>query len=481
MVNKDAIEMMVEKFRRQGMPRHCGVCRRSPLCSKNNIEQTCPWLKKSRLVLSKIRAVLLAILFFSFSTFVFADTFSAVIGPQGGEILLPDSKIKLVIPQGALSNTVTIQISTVSNDTLSGATPTNTSLLSVVDCQPQGLVFNKPVFLTYTLTQAEIPGTSVELGLYDSAQNKIIPTGQISTVSADGYSVTFSLMHFSTYAALKNLTPQGAPIGGGVKIPLPDLLTGSYGHSIPITVPPGRKGVQPSIGLAYHSSGGSSWVGQGFSLNPGYIVRSTRLGPPSYIDTQDTFYFITDAGTTELVNLVDNLYQAKIESAFARFYKETDDSWTVINKDGSILKFGQSGDSKEISDQGTFSWYLTRIQDNNGNYVAYSYIKDQGKVYPARIDYAGNEATGTLPTNSVEFVLEPKDDITSSYISGSKIVTAKRLREIDVKVNSQLVWRYVFEYAYSADTNRSLLRSAAQYSSDNKNLPIQRFDYQLSH
>ena len=363
---------------------------------------------------------------------------------------------------------------------MEGAQPSGTSLLSVVECKPYGLVFTKPVSIVYSLDHAEIPGTPVELGLYDSVQKKIVSTGQTSIVPADGYTLTFSIMHFSTYAALLNLVPQSTPIGSGVKIPLPDLFTGAFGHAIPITIPPGRKGMQPAIGFTYHSSNPNSWVGLGFSLNPGYIVRSTKLGPPTYDDSKDTFYFITDAGTTELVHLIDNLYQAKIESSFNRFYKQPDDSWKVVGKDGSVLMFGQTADSKETSSSGTFDWYVTRATDTNGNYIAFSYTKDQGKVYLSRIDYTGNDI-GTSPTNSVEFILDSRDDIISSYVSTAKIATTKRLKEIDVKVNSDLVWRYVLAYAPSPDTNRSLLTSITQSASDNKNLPMQKFSYQKSH
>jgi len=399
------------------------------------------------------------------------------IGPDGGEVLSADGKVKAVIPAGALNSTQKIRIVPVSKDTLQNAAPGGTSLLSVVECKPYGLVFNKPVEITYTLYQAEIPGTPVELGLYDSIQNKIISTGQTSTVPEDGYTISFTIMHFSTYAALKNLTPQGTPIGGGVKIPLPDLFTGSFSHAISISVAAGRKGIQPALALSYRSSNPNSWVGLGFSLNPGYIVRSTKLGPPSYIDTQDTFYFITDAGTTELVNLIDNLYQARIESAFTKFYKEPDDSWKAVAKDGSVLRFGQSSQAKETSTSGTFTWYLTKATDTNGNFIGYQYTKDQGKCYLARIDYTGNEM-GVSAVNSVELFLESRNDVFSSYISTAKIVTAKRLKEIQVKVNSDLVWRYVLEYSYSPDTNRSLLNSITQSGSDEKSLPMQRFTYQ---
>jgi len=402
-----------------------------------------------------------------------------LITPEGGEVISPDGKVKLTIPDGALSQNAYIKILNVNKDTLESQKPANETLLSVVECKPYGLVFQIPATITYTLNQAEIPGTSVELGFYDYIQDKIIPTGQISTVATDSYSIHFSIMHFSTYAALKDMISSGAPIGSYTKIPLPDMFTGSFGHSIPLAVSPGRKGMQPSLALNYRSSNSNSWLGIGFNLNPGYIVRSTRLGPPSYDDIKDTFYFVTDSGTTELVHLTDNLYQAKIESSFAKFFKEPDDSWKIIGKDGSVIRLGQTANSKEVSTSGTYSWYITKAIDTNKNYIEYTYIKDQGKCYLSCIDYTGNDA-GLSPASSVEFFLEGREDIPSSYISTSKISTAKRLKEIQVKVNSELAWKYILEYEYSVDTNRSLLKSIIQQGADGKELPKQSFEYQTA-
>lgn len=401
-----------------------------------------------------------------------------LIGPEGGEVFSPDGKVKLTIPPGALSAPQQIRILNVDKQSLANLAPEGKTLLRAVECKSdKSGDFLLPLTITYFLDEAQIPGTAISLGLYENG--KIYLTSDPSVIPVDGYTATFHIQHFSTYTALASLTPQSTPIGSGVKIPLPDLLTGSFSSSIPITIPPGRKGMQPQLSLNYRSSNPNSWVGMGFSLNPGYIVRSTRLGPPSYNDTQDTFYLITDAGTTELVHLIDNLYQAKVESSFTKFFKEFNDSWKAVAKDGSVLQFGQDPDSKEISSKGTFSWHLTKAVDTNGNYIQFRYAKDQGKTYLSRIDYTGNDV-GLSPTNSIEFVLEPgqRDDIISSYISTSKITTAKRLKEIKVSQGYDLVWRYALEYGYSSDTNRSLLKSITQYGSDGKSLPKQEFTYQ---
>lgn len=401
------------------------------------------------------------------------------IGPEGGEVVSFDGKVKVIIPAGALSESTYISLLPLDKASLQEAAPEDHTLLSIVECKPYGLNFNKPIQLIYTLDEAEVPGTPVGLGFYDSLQDKINLTGIDSVIASDGYTVNFTISHFSTYATLKNLLPtKGAPIGSGVEIPLPDIFTGAFSHSYPLTLPPARLGMQPNLALVYRSSNPNSWTGLGFSLNPGYIVRSTRLGPPTYIDEEDTFYFVNPQGTTELAHLVDNLYQAKIESGFTKFFKEAGDFWRVVSKEGAVLIFGQTDNSREISTQGTFSWYLTKAVDSNGNYIEYNYTKNEGKCYLSSIDYTGNEKTALSPRHKIEFFLEPREDTFSSYLSTSKIATTKRLSEIHVKLNDDLVWRYKLEYEYSPDTHRSLLKSITQYAADGKSFPTQSFSYQ---
>jgi len=403
-----------------------------------------------------------------------------------------DGKIKLVIPEGALNNNkarlsaalpeARITIETITRQGFPAAAfPKDSQFLIGADFKPDDLFFKKEAVLIITLPEAQVPGTRIQLYYYSPGAKRFIAEGLPASVAKDSYTVSFKIRHFSGYAAFKNLIPTSAPIGAGVKIPLPDLLTGSFSHSVPLTIPPGRKGMQPSLSLNYRSSNSNSWTGLGWSLNPGYIVRSTRLGPPSYDDQKDTFYFITDAGTTELVWLIDNLYQAKIESSFAKFFKESNDSWRVLGKDGSQLFFGQSGESKETSPFGTFSWYLTKAIDNNNNYIIYTYIKDLGKSYLSRIDYTGNDATGTSPTNSVELFTESREDILSSYISSAKISTSRRLNRIETRVDTDPVWVYKLDYGLSPDTNRSLLKSVTQFDAkEEKSFPAQEFEYQAA-
>jgi len=84
----------------------------------------------------------------------------------------------------------------------------------------------------------------------------------------------------------------------------PDLFTGRAATAIPIMVPPGRKGLQPALALAYSSSGRNGWVGVGWSLDLGSIERSTKNGVPKH-DASDTFMFSFQGVTSELVQIPD--------------------------------------------------------------------------------------------------------------------------------------------------------------------------------
>ncbi len=394
-----------------------------------------------------------------------------LIGPEGGEVLSYDGKAKLIVPEGAVLEPTYISITSIDSDFFDEKFPQNYKSSIGVQCEPMGLILQKEAQLILKLDEEEVPGTELSLGLYSYGFDIVELLGQSSPVEKDGITVTFNLWHFSEYFGLKSMISQGAPIGSGVQVPLPNLLTGSYGYEVPIIVPPGRAKMQPAVSIKYNSSSSNSWVGYGWNLNPGYITCSTKSGIPSYDDNQDTFILVNGNSSSELVYLIDNLYQSRVESEFSKFYKEADDSWRVMQKDGTVLFFGTGLDSKESSIKGVFAWKLTQVMDNNGNTINFSYIKDEGKSYLSGISYNNG-------THMIDFYLEDRNDIVSSYISGSKILMRKRLRRVEVSIGYDLAWRYELDYGYASETNRSLLKSVQRFTSDGKAFPVQEFNYQ---
>ncbi|MBL7069623.1 MAG: hypothetical protein ISS34_07180 [Candidatus Omnitrophica bacterium] len=255
-----------------------------------------------------------------------------------------------------------------------------------------------------------------------------------------------------------------------------DLATGAATMSVAITVPPGRKNMQPKLALSYSSNNSNGVCGMGWAIPANYIQRSTKDGIPSY-DLSDTFLFMSSGSNAELVNIGNNEYRAKIESAFMKYVYEGL-SWTVYDKTGTRYLFGSSGASRVANGSKVFAWYLDKVIDVYGNYLTYIYEKAaDGQIYLKEIKYTGGE--GLLPDKSVVFnYATGRPDKLYSYRSGWEIATTKLLSSIHVNLGGSLVWRYEISYTTSSDTGRKLLQSIRVYDKIGNSLPPKTFTYQ---
>lgn len=250
--------------------------------------------------------------------------------------------------------------------------------------------------------------------------------------------------------------------------------TGAASTSIPIEVPPGRKGMAPNLSLNYNSfTMSNGWVGTGWHLDMGDIRKSGRTNVP--------YVFVINGSPVELITRSQwgaGYYGAKIEGEFTKYYLNSD-TWEVTKKDGTKYYYGRSINSKQQDSNGTFKWSLDKVQDTNGNYMEITYTQDQGEIYPDRIDYTRGNGNDT--GNYVKFNLESRTDINTVYALGSKVVIANRLRSIETFGNGQLSRRYILDYTYSPHSSRSLLSSVTVYGSDGTSaLPPITFTYQTT-
>lgn len=255
-----------------------------------------------------------------------------------------------------------------------------------------------------------------------------------------------------------------AGLGGEVRA---DAFTGTLTTSIPINVPVGRNGIQPSLQLVYSNTAGNGWVGMGWKLELGSIERQTRFG----VDYSKDDYTVQMSGiTSDLVAAPapapSGEYRAKLEGAFFRI-KKTTSGFEVTDKKGTKYYFGQTTASRVTNPSDStkvFKWLLDRVEDRDGNYMTATYVADQGQEYLAQVDYTGN---GTVqPTNSIKFYRETRPDIQALYVSNFKIVTAQRLKTIEVLGGGLRMRAYKLSYSNSANTSRSQLSSVQQYGSD---------------
>ena len=264
-----------------------------------------------------------------------------------------------------------------------------------------------------------------------------------------------------------------------------DLATGSATANIPIVVPPGRKNMQPSLGLSYSSNNPSGICGVGWGLTTSSIQRSTKKGVPKY-DNTDTFVFASSgsSGDLVLINAPNNEYRQKIETGFMKYvFDSANSKWMVWDKAGTKYIFGSSSASRIINSDGTktFAWFLDRVEDVYGNAALFTYEKDGGQIYLSKVNYTANASvTPQLAADKeVSFIYETgRPDITYNNRTGWQLATARRLNEVRALVDSALVWRYVLTYSVSGDTSRSLLSQITLFDAAGNPLPPKKFTYQ---
>ena len=178
--------------------------------------------------------------------------------------------------------------------------------------------------------------------------------------------------------------------------------TGAFTYNYPISVPPGRLGVQPSLALSYSSQGAIyGELASGWTLS----VPELRLDTSSSVLEQTFFegtflggdrrrYISTMAGGRPLVAVnegalgvgVAAAFRAKNDSSYARYEKMQSGSpykWRVLTTDGVTHYFGDGSLAPFSNDR----WMpLTRSVDPYGNTIEYQW----GELGLASVSYTSN-------------------------------------------------------------------------------------------
>lgn len=236
------------------------------------------------------------------------------------------------------------------------------------------------------------------------------------------------------------------------EVPATAANGGAARLSHPIPIPPGRRGLAPHLALEYNSSERSGLAGVGWNLALGAIQRSTRNG----LDFQGRAFEHDGEELAARTDWGGDHYGLKREEGFSKYRLLSPAAgWVVTSRDGLRFVFGSHAGSRLESPFGVFRWCLDRVEDPNGNYYTISYFKDQGQIYPQRIDYTGHPQAS--PTHAVLFAYADRPDPVVSYLSRTRVVTAKLLSTITTKANGQTA--RVFELSYEQGASgRSRLR-----------------------
>jgi YD repeat-containing protein len=269
-------------------------------------------------------------------------------------------------------------------------------------------------------------------------------------------------------------------VGGGVSV---DPFTGTATASIPIDVPPGRNGMQPSLSLVYESGGGNGWVGMGWKLEHQGIFRQDKFGVSYTNNVGPNAFLVKMSGVRDDLVEAPGLpgeWRAKIEGGFSRIQQIGSGStmyWVATSRDGRKFYFGQTSASRlaDPSDATKiFAWCLDKVIDLDGNYMELTYWGDtaNNQGYLDQISYGGHDGTGGVTPKAHTHVIKlyrdagTRPDQPDMYLANYRMKTKYLLKTIEVKANENPVRTYEFTYNVSPATSRSLLASVKQHGKD---------------
>jgi len=416
------------------------------------------------------------------------------------ETVIRTEEAELVIPAGAADEGTAVKITKVEDpegipDNIRGAS-------AVYKFETDGYIFKEPVIVKIGYNAAAIPS-------YFSASNLRIFSREdaggewtalkVNELNTAGHWISSAVTHFSEFivgtlslpSAPEHLNvnpnarkeePMISPLDGITSVKPPQ--GNNYGNAAvnyPFSIPPGRAGMSPEVVLTYSGSKGNGVCGIGWDIAFDSIRRSAKNGVPLY-DHTDVF---THAGV-ELVETDSGagyreFFRKTEDGAFLRYrYFSSGDYWTVADKNGKKMYFGQTENSRENGQtisgdrQGSFLWALTRVEDLNGNFMEYAYLKNSERAFLDEIRYTGNTVTSDDPAFKVRFSYASRDDGYFTTEGGIDRGVFLKMSAVAVYYGLDEVNSYDLTYEQSPSSFRTRLRSVT----DNRTGYATTFNYE---
>jgi RHS repeat-associated protein len=287
-------------------------------------------------------------------------------------------------------------------------------------------------------------------------------------------------------------SPKGAfsvsPTGGGV-------------YSVAIEAPTGLKEIQPNIAITYNSQSGQGIVGYGCNVSGISVITRAPKDIAHDLTAKGITFQNTDAFYIDGKRL---LFQSGTEGAEGAVYTPEGEPFTEVimhtstynssptiwfearSCNGITYKYGTTiSHSLFVYNNGAYyqnAWYISRVEDQTGNYMTFSYDHDHNFVYPSQIAYGyNNNGSGSSKTVNFTYEDEPNDQ-PSFYVKGIKVTKAKRLSNIRTASGSTTYRSYNLTYTNMTLGNRilSALSSINEKNGNNSQLPQMGLEWQSS-
>lgn len=264
---------------------------------------------------------------------------------------------------------------------------------------------------------------------------------------------------------------------------------GSANYTIPLEVPAGRAGVAPELALTYNSRGGNGLIGVGWSLSGLSAIRRcpktiAQDGEPRPVRLDSTDALCIDG--KRLVSVGASTYRT-VPDTFMRIdvtaYDANGDplSFTVYTRDGRILTYGGSNQSRLAVNPATYNssgalisyasrrhvgWLLSEVADRSGNSYTLTYGQQILNATTHTIEYWLRQIdyvkVGIAFTRTVAFeYANNRPDPVELWQNGTLTRTRRLLTRIAMyapaadKAPQSLVRSYRVDYETSPTTKRS--------------------------
>ncbi|MDC8012568.1 SpvB/TcaC N-terminal domain-containing protein [Tahibacter soli] len=299
---------------------------------------------------------------------------------------------------------------------------------------------------------------------------------------------------------LADLPPHDATVGTMAGEAMAEGGAASY--TIPITLPPGRRGMQPSLSLSYSSRSGAGTAGLGWSLGGTSSIHRCPRTPEQDGEARAVRGDASDrlcldgqrlivVNPTTLVPIAGQagygangaVYRTEIDS-FARITQFGDtlggagSCFKVESKSGVVRYYGGTPIGISCSDgarvipggvTAPLSWMVKREVDSLGNTVTYTYASSDatgtygvGEVLLQGVQYTGFGADPGDRSVTLLYEERPAIDRTSSYVAGGVTRQTRRLSAIGTHDGSQAVRSYALAYHASNYSGHSVLESVTE-------------------
>jgi len=306
---------------------------------------------------------------------------------------------------------------------------------------------------------------------------------------------------------------------------------GDANVSYPIVIPSGRKGMQPSLSIAYSSSSGNGWLGEGWDVSGlASISIDTRWGSPTFNSTYETELYSLNGEMLVYdgsylphrhndVDETSGIYTTNKQKRDERFTnnKKTfflrrnhdftkidrygantkEYRWIVTSTDGTKTYYG--GDENAVDPQSVVKtasgdivhWGIWKVEDTNKNNVKYLYDNvspggfsgdntnlNNGIFFHIKnVIYTGKNGGDGL--YSVDFERETsvtRQDISINAKQGVKRIEPYKLNKVYVKYNGQTIRSYGLNYT-TGEFYKTLLTNIFEFDKNGAQVSQHTLEY----